>query len=399
MPPTAVAGIVSGIRDNSWVDPALTGAGTTLDMLSLAIDPLGGLVAWGVSWLLEHVRPLKDALDQLTGNADEVAAHAATWSGIAATTERTGHDYAIRLGTDVSGWHGASGDAYRRHADQHLEMLAGVAEAARGVSYAVEGAGLLVASVREIVRDLLAEFVGTLAARLPQWLAVEGLTLGVASPLVISQVTALVLNWAHRIQGFVRALLNSLRRLGARLSGLFDTFRRLERSAQRLARTQPAGTPSHGRSRQTGGEVRPPRNNMDYEVRWADEAYDAIRAADEELPAIARTAAGHGFTADDVVRIKSHLFREEHLLDSYSDGEMGRFDANPRIAEAWHRLAAGEPHPADIDLLKHERFEAEYMARTGDPSYRRAHAATLNAGFTWDPEAAATDGLGYRYKP
>lgn len=73
-----------------------------------------------------------------------------------------------------------------------------------------------------------------------------------------------------------------------------------------------------------------------------------------------------------------------------------RFDANPRMAEAWQRLAAGIPHPADTDLLRHERFEAQQMARTGDPSYGRAHTATIEAGFTWDPEAAARDGIGYQ---
>jgi hypothetical protein len=92
------------------------------------------------------------------------------------------------------------------------------------------------------------------------------------------------------------------------------------------------------------------------------------------------------------------VFRDEHLLDSYGDSTVARFDANPRMAEAWQRLARGDPHPADIGLLRHERFEAEYMARTGDQSYRRAHAATIEAGHAWDPEAAARDGVGYQRK-
>src|SRR5690349_23671139 len=74
------AQITNGIQNNSWVDGTLGGVGASLDMLSLAIDPLGTLVAWGVSWLMEHVKPFKDALDWLAGSADQVAAHAATWS-------------------------------------------------------------------------------------------------------------------------------------------------------------------------------------------------------------------------------------------------------------------------------------------------------------------------------
>lgn len=87
------------------------------------------------------------------------------------------------------------------------------------------------------VRDLIADFIATLAVRLPQWLAEAGLTLGIATPVVISQVAALVGRWANKIQHFVRALLNSLRRLhpmldklGQNLIGLNVLVRRLSAS-------------------------------------------------------------------------------------------------------------------------------------------------------------------------
>jgi hypothetical protein len=43
------AQISSGIHANSWVDDTLGGVGGSLDVLGMAIDPLGSLVAWGVS--------------------------------------------------------------------------------------------------------------------------------------------------------------------------------------------------------------------------------------------------------------------------------------------------------------------------------------------------------------
>lgn len=205
--------ISSGIQNHSWVDTTLGGVGGSLEVLSMALDPLGALVSWGVGWLMEHVKPLKEALDWLAGNADEVAAHAATWSNVAKFTDAARADYAGKLRSEVSQWFGASGDAYREHAGMHLSALEGISTAAQGISYAVEGAGLLVGLVRGIVRDLIADFIATLAARLPQWLAEEGLTLGIASPLVASQVGSLVAKWVNKIQHFIRALLNSLRRL------------------------------------------------------------------------------------------------------------------------------------------------------------------------------------------
>lgn len=146
---------------------------------------------------------------------------------------------------------------------------------------------------------------------------------------------------------------------------------------------------------QTGGELRRVRGDADFFTEWADDAYDSIRATDD-VGAVAATAAEHGFTSADIQQIKDHLFNEEHLLDSYGHASMGRFDANPRIAEAWVRLKNGVPHPADIDLLRHELYESNHMRETGSQSYKAAHQATIDAGHTWDPAAAAHDGFGRR---
>ncbi|WIM93997.1 hypothetical protein ACTOB_005997 [Actinoplanes oblitus] len=232
--------ISDGIQSNSWVDAALGGVGGSLDALAVAVDPFGSLFAWGVGWLMEHVQPLKDALDWLAGRPGEIAAHAATWRNVSAAATQTHQQYAAAIRTQVAGWDGASGDAYRAHAAEHLAAIEGIATATNAISYAVEGAGLLVGMVREIVRDLIAQFVATLAVRLPQWLAEEGVTLGLATPVVAGQVAALVATWANRIQRFIRALLNSLRRLNGRLAELAGILDRLKQLLGRLSRADPA---------------------------------------------------------------------------------------------------------------------------------------------------------------
>ncbi|MFI1997046.1 WXG100 family type VII secretion target [Actinoplanes sp. NPDC020271] len=238
------AQISDGIQNGSWVDGTLGGVGGTLDLLGTALDPLGSLVAWGVGWLMEHVRPLREALDWLAGQPDEIAAHGATWRNVATATNATLQRYTDAVRDQTAGWSGASGDAYRHHAAQQLDALGGIAKATEGISYAVEGAGLLVGLVRGIVRDLIAQFVATLAARLPQWLAEEGLTLGFATPVVISQVSALVAKWVNRIQGFIRALLNSLRRLSGKITDLNHILDELKNKLGKLSRSDPTAAPA-----------------------------------------------------------------------------------------------------------------------------------------------------------
>jgi hypothetical protein len=228
--------IAAAIRDRSWADATLGGAGVSLEALSLTIDPLGTVASWGVAWLMEHAQPLREALDELAGDADQVAAHAATWHNVAASTEAAVEDYATRLRAETAGWTGDTAVAYQAHAAEHLTVLDGIAASAGGIASAVEGAGLLVAAVREIVRDLIANFIATLAVRLPQWLAMEGITLGIATPLVASQVSTLVSRWAAEIEGFIKRLLNSLRRLRSKLDGLTGILEWLVAKAGDMAR-------------------------------------------------------------------------------------------------------------------------------------------------------------------
>jgi hypothetical protein len=95
---------------------------------------------------------------------------------------------------------------------------------------------MLVALVRTLVRDAIAEFVSVLSVRLWEWLAEEGCTLGVGTPWVIAQVSALVGKWADKIAHFFRALINSLRRLKGILHQLWDLIDSLTRKMRMLAR-------------------------------------------------------------------------------------------------------------------------------------------------------------------
>jgi hypothetical protein len=167
-----IEALVCRVRSGSWIEPALRG----YDVLGAVEDPLGDLAGWGPAWLVDQVRPLQEALDWLA-------------------------------------------------ADPAARLVPGLSQGAAGESFVAQSAGTLVATVRALVRDLVAQFVATVAVRLPRWLAMEGVRLGTTCSAVAAQVAHLVRQYVFDIACLIRALVASLRRLGdilGRLRGLVN---------------------------------------------------------------------------------------------------------------------------------------------------------------------------------
>ncbi|MGV9754200.1 hypothetical protein, partial [Nocardia farcinica] len=94
---------------------------------------------------------------------------------------------------------------------------------------------------------------------------------------------------------------------------------------------------------------------------------------------------GPTFTAEDIERIKNHLMRDEHLIRDPHDGTLVRrpLDAVADVAEAWHRLLAGEPLPQDILLLQDARAESDFLRDNPIATWRDANQHAISLGYDW----------------
>lgn len=223
-----IAYLRHGIENGSWVESGLGALATGLDGLVLVLDPLGSLASYGIAWLMERVRPLREALDKLAGDPGQIAAHAATWKNVAGSAEQARRQLDLAVAVDIADWSGPAADAYRNHAGAHGKVLQAVGEGALALSSAIEKAGNLVAMVRMLVRNLIADFVSVLVVRLAVWAAEELFTVGWATPYVIAQVSALVSEWVAKISNFIAKLIRSMRALG----GLMQRLEQLIMSAK-----------------------------------------------------------------------------------------------------------------------------------------------------------------------
>jgi hypothetical protein len=236
--------IYNGVENKSWVEGGIGAVGTGLEALSLAMDPVGTLLQYAVSWLMEHVKPLSDALDWLAGDADQIAAYAATWKNIGKETGAIAQDFWTEVTNGTAGWQGASAEAYRTRAQAQQDKIKAAGTGADTIGTVVEVVGVLVGAVREIVRDLVAECVATLIARIPQWVAEIAGTVGIATPHVVASAVALISKWVNRIKDFILKLTRSLEKLKPimkKLGEIWDAIKKGLRSAPDGAPSTPNG--------------------------------------------------------------------------------------------------------------------------------------------------------------
>ena len=208
--------IAQGVQNGSWIDGTLGAVGAGLDGLALVSDPAGALLQYGIAWLIEHVRPLSEALDWLAGDPAQITAQADTWRNVAGALTGNAQSLADAVRADLSDWSGTAAAAYHGWAARREQTLRTLARASDTMALITEAAGTLIGTVRLLVRDAVATVVSRLIGYAGELIA----TAGLATPLVVEQVTTLCASWGARIARWLRALIASLRKLAEAMTRL-----------------------------------------------------------------------------------------------------------------------------------------------------------------------------------
>ena len=208
-------------ESNSWVAGGLATAATAADTAAAVLDPLGEALSTGIGWIIEHLSPLKDWLNELAGDSDAVAAAASTWTNIGAKLNSCAGDLEAVCSSRLAGQESlavATFKTLQAGSASHLRMTGQLAGA---ISGGLTLASVIVRMVHDMVRDAIADVIGKLTSKA----AIMAVSLGTAAPWAVSSLAADVSSWATRLSKEVTNVVTSAKNLKGLLSKanrLFD---------------------------------------------------------------------------------------------------------------------------------------------------------------------------------
>jgi uncharacterized protein YukE len=234
------AGLVDSITSDAEsegeqvVDVALSATGVVVDTIGMAVDPFGYIVSAGVGWLLEHVSFLREPLDALLGNPDEINANVDALKSAAAEMKTIAGEHRQDLST-VAGWQGDAGDKYHNSLSQMAEELESLGMTLDGTAAVVGISGMLVTTLRGIVFDIIASLITELVRYALIAAASAAFTFGGSIAAFLGVAGARAAATAMRISGKITKLISGLGRQAGRLAKLADSMQNLTQGLDRFA--------------------------------------------------------------------------------------------------------------------------------------------------------------------
>ena len=234
--PLKDAGIVGDIRDlcnsKGWLEATLNSIGVAADLVDAAVNPIKTAVSWAVNWIISHIDPLPDMLQQFTGDPEKVEAAALTWERIGDQWTQAAAELEAAVTAGLSAQVCRTLSAYKVQIGSVIETFRSLGDACRVVATCLNILSAMVKIVYDLTREAIGDLIGTFVQSVVEAVA----TVGLATPAIVAQISATVSQWVTRIttkgkqvlNGFQEALKSFtkldgvLEKLGGALKKLFS---------------------------------------------------------------------------------------------------------------------------------------------------------------------------------
>ncbi|ONI88597.1 hypothetical protein ALI144C_06060 [Actinosynnema sp. ALI-1.44] len=237
----SVAGFVDTLTAESEgegvdvIDAAIGGAGMVVDLVSSAANPLAAVFSAGVGWLLEHISFIREPLDALLGNPDEINANTHQLKSAALEMKMIAEEHRQDVAAMGGSWSGESNEAFR----QNQETIAGQYEAlgktmdGTASTYALSGA--LVVELRAMVFDWISDLIGELIAGALIALASAAVTFGGSIAAYCGYAGTRAAMLATKMASRLSKLMAAMKRFGVRIAKLQEKMSGLMKGLEKFA--------------------------------------------------------------------------------------------------------------------------------------------------------------------
>lgn len=146
------------LNSDGALDASINGVVATLDLLAFVANPLKEFMMAGVGYVIEHVSFLREPLEWVAGDPNEIMALQQTWSNISANLSDAASAMADHI-SEVDDWRGDDAEGYRALADEFSDVLASAGTVASCMSGYAMLMGLWTATTRALILELICDFV------------------------------------------------------------------------------------------------------------------------------------------------------------------------------------------------------------------------------------------------
>lgn len=237
----SVAGFVDTLTGESEgegvdvIDAAIGGAGMVVDLVGSAANPLAAVFSAGVGWLMEHISFIREPLDALLGNPDEINANTHQLKSAALEMKMIAQEHREDVEAMGASWSGASNEAFRSNQDQMADQYEALGKTMDGTAAIYALSGALVCELRAMIFDWIADLIGELIAGALIAAASAAVTFGgsIAAYCGYSATRAGML--ASRMAARLSRLMAAMSRFGMRIARLSERMSGLMKGLEKFA--------------------------------------------------------------------------------------------------------------------------------------------------------------------
>ncbi|GAB3570684.1 hypothetical protein GCM10027445_24610 [Amycolatopsis endophytica] len=220
---------------------------SAVDTVKLAINPLGSLISAGLGWLIEHVSFLREPLDMLMGDPDEIQKLGEEVHKIAESIRKIGEDQTKSLEGAVSSWTGSGADAFNNRMKELAADLESKAHGTDIVGYVIHTNMAIISAVRGLFRDLITTVLGDIISAVLIAMATAVITFGASIVAAVTYSVTQATLTATSLASKLAAVVAQATRSGARtqqLVNLLKTRQTLQNRPIELPERPPTSRPA-----------------------------------------------------------------------------------------------------------------------------------------------------------